>query len=125
METSVNLGHGPDQSLILMEGSLFWILIEAYFPKSKLFCFLFFSQCIWKVFSDRKTEQRGSLYVLSQRSGPATTYTVGTWALGSMTNSICPTDLLQLTGAELCPYFLICIFNLMDVPSTGVSEGLL
>lgn len=35
METSVNLGHDPVESLILMEGSLFWILIEAYFPKSK------------------------------------------------------------------------------------------
>lgn len=124
VETSVNLGHDLDQSLILMEGSLFWILIEAYFPKSRLFCFDFF-QCSWKMFSDRKTEQRESLYVLSQSSSPTTTYTVGTWALGSMTNSICPTDLLQLMGAELCPYFLICIFTLMDVPSTGVSEGLL
>lgn len=50
METSVNLGHGPDQSLILMEGSLFWILIEAYFPKSKLFCFLFFPMHLEGVF---------------------------------------------------------------------------
>lgn len=35
VETFVNLGRDPIESLILMEGSLFWILIEAYFPKSK------------------------------------------------------------------------------------------
>lgn len=54
METSVNLGHGPDQSLILMEGSLFWILIEAYFPKSKLFCFLFFPNAFGRCFQIEK-----------------------------------------------------------------------
>ena len=42
VETSVNLGHGPDQSLILMEGSLFWILIEVCFPKSELLYFYFY-----------------------------------------------------------------------------------
>lgn len=58
VETSVNLGRDPVQSLILMEGSLFWILIEAYFPKSKL---VYYFQCEWKVFSARKGE---SLYML-------------------------------------------------------------
>lgn len=56
VETSVNLGPDPVQSLTLMEGSLFWILIEVCFPKSKLlYLFIYlFSSAVGRCFQREK-----------------------------------------------------------------------